>query len=77
MACIGGPVAQVLTGKYFKITEDRSQWRKGPRGLKIITTLHPGYLIRLRQTDPQAYERSRKLLLDDLCKEAKEAKEII
>lgn len=75
VVCIGGPAAQVLIDKHFKITEERGQWREGPHGFRVIATLHPAYLIRLRETDPQAYERAWGLLVDDLRQVAEAARE--
>lgn len=75
VVCIGGPAAQALIDKNFKITEERGQWRKGPQGSMAIATLHPAYLIRLRQANPSAFERAWLQFLEDLRKTADAARE--
>lgn len=75
VVCIGGPAAQALIDKKFRITEERGQWREGPFGTRAIATLHPSYLIRLRENSPPAYERAWSEFVDDLRRVAEAARE--
>lgn len=48
---LGGTAGKALLGKGFKITRERGQWREGPRGIAVLTTFHPAYLLRLEDAD--------------------------
>ena len=64
--CIGGPAAQAVIDKNFKITQQRGQWFAGPDGIDTIATFHPSYLLRLRSNDADAFSAAWTAVLDDL-----------
>ncbi|MBI3950549.1 MAG: uracil-DNA glycosylase [Acidobacteria bacterium] len=73
--CVGAPAAQDVIDKKFKITQERGQWREGPRGTRAIATLHPVYILRLRSVDEEAYQRAWESLVEDLRKVAEAVRE--
>jgi DNA polymerase len=66
IVCIGVPSAKALIDKKFKLSEEHGQFRQGPDGIRRIAVFHPAYVLRLRSVDQQAYERTWKLLTEDL-----------
>ena len=48
---LGGTAAKALLGKGFKISQERGRWREGPRGIAVLATFHPAYLLRLEDAD--------------------------
>jgi uracil-DNA glycosylase len=64
IVCIGGPSANTLIHKDFKITKERGKFfDTSPYAPYIMATLHPAYV--LRQHGP-AYEHSRGLMVQDI-----------
>src|SRR5262245_24570037 len=45
--CVGGPAAQAVIDKGFKISEERGQWRRLPSGADAMATFHTSYVLRL------------------------------
>ncbi len=66
IVCIGGPAAQAVIDKNFKITQQRGQWFAGLGGADTIATFHPAYLLRLRSNDADAFAGAWTTVLADL-----------
>jgi DNA polymerase len=60
---LGAPAAKSFMGEKFSITKQRGQWFEGPRGIPVIATFHPAYI--LRQTGG-AMTEVKKLVWSDL-----------
>ena len=43
---LGAPAAKSFMGEKFSITKQRGQWHEGPRGIPVIATFHPAYILR-------------------------------
>jgi DNA polymerase len=64
IVCLGGPSANHLIHRNFRIMAERGQWFTTCRYSRYaIAALHPAFI--LRQEGP-AYESSRRLLIDDI-----------
>jgi uracil-DNA glycosylase len=73
VVAVGGPAAQALIDRKFKITQQRGTWHDGPNGTRATATYHPSYLLRLRGADPAAFERAWAAWLEDWRAVAAEA----
>lgn len=76
IVCIGVPSAKALIDKKFKLSEEHGQLRDGPDGTRRTAVFHPAYVLRLRSVDQQAYERTRRALIEDLKLVAATAQEM-
>lgn len=63
IVCLGGPAANVIIHRNFRITQERGQWFESAYAPHAMATLHPAYVLRLQG---DAYERARQTLVDDL-----------
>lgn len=43
---LGAPAAKSFLGPAFSISKQRGRWFEGPRGIPLIATFHPAYLLR-------------------------------
>ncbi len=43
---LGAPAAKSFLGPSFGITAGRGRWYEGPRGIPLMVTFHPAYLLR-------------------------------
>ena len=65
IVAIGGPAAETLLGKDFRLSEQRGQLLSGPHGFPTLATFQPTYLKRLNQWDrPAAVQGWRDLVAD-------------
>ncbi|MBV8354969.1 MAG: uracil-DNA glycosylase, partial [Candidatus Eremiobacteraeota bacterium] len=62
---VGGPAAKSFLGERFSITRQRGIWFDGPRGIPLICTFHPAYILRLTGGQVGAMKR---LVWEDLKK---------
>ena len=62
---LGAPAAKSFLGPTFSITKQRGQWFEGPRGIPLIATFHPAYLLRMTGGELNAVKR---LVWEDLKK---------
>ena len=61
--CLGAPSAKSFLGPKFSITKQRGRWFEGPRGIALIATFHPAYILRMTGGELNATKR---LVWDDL-----------
>jgi DNA polymerase len=65
IVAVGGPAAETLLGKDFRLSEQRGQLLSGPHGFPTLATFQPTYLKRLSQWDrPAAIQGWRDLVAD-------------
>lgn len=76
IVAIGGPAAEVLIDKKFKMSADHGQWREGPRGIPTLASYHPSYVLRLSSVDEEAYQRVWEALVADLREVARKVREL-
>ena len=69
--CVGGPAANAIIHRNFKITPERGQWLESKSVRYAMATLHPAYILR---QEGEAYEQSRRLLVQDLIAARDKAK---
>ncbi len=69
--CIGGPAANAVIHRNFKITQERGQWLESKYARYAMAALHPAYILR---QEGEAYEQSRRLLVQDLIAARDKAK---
>jgi uracil-DNA glycosylase family protein len=64
LLCLGATAAQSLLGPSFRVTRHRGEMQSGPHGQRIVATVHPASIVRIRN----AKERSTALdhFVDDL-----------
>ncbi|GAC1506173.1 MAG: uracil-DNA glycosylase [Vulcanimicrobiaceae bacterium] len=43
---LGAPAAKTFLGPLFSITKQRGNWYEGPRGIPLMVTFHPAYVLR-------------------------------
>jgi uracil-DNA glycosylase family 4 len=55
--CLGAPAAKSFLGPKFSITKQRGQWFEGPRGIALIATFHPAYILRMTGGELEATKR--------------------
>jgi uracil-DNA glycosylase len=48
VVCLGGTAAQSLLGPSFRVTQHRGELLNGPEGHRIVATVHPASIVRLR-----------------------------
>lgn len=68
IVCLGATSAKALLGAKFRLTEDRGEWRDGPRGTRAIATFHPAYILHLEPHNADASREARDTLRRDLAK---------
>lgn len=49
IVCLGAMAAQALFGRGFRLLRERGRWRDLPGGARGFATVHPSYLLRLRE----------------------------
>ncbi|ODU34065.1 MAG: uracil-DNA glycosylase [Lysobacterales bacterium 69-70] len=54
IVCLGSMAAQALFGRSFRLLLERGRWRELPGGARALATVHPSYLLRLRDPDERA-----------------------
>ncbi len=62
--CLGGPSANTIIRKGFRITQERGQWFESRYAPHAMAALHPAYILR---QEGEAYEASRRLLVEDIA----------
>lgn len=65
IVCLGSMAAQALFGRSFRLLQERGRWRELPGGARAFATVHPSYLLRLR--DPAERERAYALFVTELA----------
>ncbi|MGH2543678.1 MAG: uracil-DNA glycosylase, partial [Ardenticatenaceae bacterium] len=68
--CLGGTAAKALIEKNFKITEERGEWREGPRAIPTLATYHPSYILRVQGFAPDDGSRLQQEFASDLRRAA-------
>lgn len=68
IVCLGATAASNLIAPDFPLLAQRGQWQQWPDGTRLIATLHPSYLLRLK--DPAEKQRAQALLVADLAEAA-------
>lgn len=63
LVALGATAARALLGRPVAVMKERGQWHTGPRGEKVLVTLHPSALLR---GDPAQHEEAYALWLQDL-----------
>ena len=51
IVCLGATAAHALLGASFRLLENRGRWQQIARGARALATVHPSYLLRLRDAD--------------------------
>ncbi|MGE0282553.1 MAG: UdgX family uracil-DNA binding protein [Rhizobiaceae bacterium] len=59
VVALGATAAQSLLGKVVPITKMRGQVIEREDGMKIFLTIHPSFILRIREEDEKAAERKR------------------
>lgn len=54
LLCLGATAARSLLGPSFRVTQQRGELQTGPNGQRIVATVHPASIVRIRD----AKERS-------------------
>jgi uracil-DNA glycosylase len=59
IVCLGAMAAQAIFGRHFRLLQERGAWRELDSGVCAFATVHPSYLLRLRDADErdEAYRR--------------------
>jgi DNA polymerase len=52
--CLGATAAKAVLGTTVRINEARGHALRSPQGRKVVVTMHPAYLLRLRPPDNEA-----------------------
>jgi uracil-DNA glycosylase family 4 len=55
--CLGAPSAKSFLGPKFSITKQRGLWFEGPRGIPLMATFHPAYILRMTGGELDATKR--------------------
>jgi uracil-DNA glycosylase len=71
IVCLGGPSANTLIHKNFRMLQERGQWFECKYARHVIAALHPAYILR-QQGD--SYASTRQTLVDDLVAAREKAK---
>jgi len=71
IVCLGATAASNLIAPDFQLLAQRGQWQQWPDGTRLMATLHPSYLLRLK--DPAEKGRAYALLVTDLAAAASAA----
>lgn len=64
VVALGATAAQALLGRPVPVTKMRGQVIERDDGLKVFLTIHPSFILRIRENDEKAAERAR--FLDDM-----------
>jgi DNA polymerase len=62
---LGATAARAVLGRPVAVLSERGQWQTGPRGERVLVTLHPSALLR---GDPAMRDEAYAAWLDDLAK---------
>lgn len=62
---LGAPAAKSFLGNTFAITKGRGRWYEGPRGIPLMVSFHPAYVLRQGGT---ALTETKRLVWSDLKK---------
>jgi len=46
LLALGAPAAKSFLGADFQITKQRGRWYEGPRGVPLMVSFHPAYILR-------------------------------
>lgn len=70
IVCLGAMAAQALFGRSFRLLRERGRWRELPGGARGFATVHPSWLLRLRDADQReaafaAFVQDLRLLNDE------------
>jgi DNA polymerase len=65
IVCMGSTAVQAVLGRALPIKESRGEIFEA-LGARVVVTVHPSALLRLRSYDEHAYERGKRELADDL-----------
>ncbi len=61
---LGATAALALLGKAIAVTKQRGQVMEGANGRRVFVTIHPSFILRIREPADKAAERDR--FLDDI-----------
>jgi uracil-DNA glycosylase family protein len=50
LLCLGATAAQSLLGPSFRVTQQRGKVQSGPAGQRVVATVHPASIVRIRDT---------------------------
>jgi uracil-DNA glycosylase len=68
VVCLGAVAAHALLGESFRLLEQRGRWQQTAAGMRALATVHPSYLLRLRDADREpayrAFVRDLRLVAD-------------
>ena len=56
VVCLGATAAQSLLGKQFRLTQDRGRIFPHPWAKRVLATIHPSALLRLRESEDRQRE---------------------
>ena len=59
LVCLGATAAQSLLGKAVPITKMRGQVIEREDGAKVFLTIHPSFILRIRDSQDKDAERER------------------
>ncbi|HUV05861.1 MAG TPA: uracil-DNA glycosylase [Armatimonadota bacterium] len=62
--CLGGPAANVIIHKDFKMTKERGIWFSTPYARYAMAALHPAYILR---QDGETFQAARASLVADIA----------
>lgn len=62
--CLGGPAANVVIHKDFRMTKERGQWFSSPYAKYAMAALHPAYILR---QNGEEFEAARASLVSDIA----------
>jgi uracil-DNA glycosylase family protein len=54
LLCLGATAAQSLLGPSFRVTQQRGEVQSGPDGQRIVATVHPASIVRIRDTQERS-----------------------
>lgn len=57
LLALGAPAAKSFLGNDFQITKMRGRWYAGPRGIALMVTFHPAYVLRQTGGEIEAVKR--------------------
>jgi uracil-DNA glycosylase len=63
---LGVPAAHALIDKRLKLSEEHGRFYDAADGTRRVAVFHPAYVLRLQGVDAEAYERTWRMLIDDL-----------
>jgi len=70
IVCLGGPSAEVVIHKGFKMTEERGTWFKSVYAPFALATYHPAYVLR---QPGRAFDELRWMLSEDIAEARRKA----